>query len=357
MISLTALAISVLWAVAALSSGTRATPAAARRTAACWATGLLAVSLIPAVARPADPLGAWLGLPIAAWAPGTALAAVCVCGLLATALAPAADHPPRTVALVCLLFAAATGHLAVRHPVADALLWACSIALAWPFLRGPGYLMAQAAGMACAGWGVPLGALARSVAWTTRAPMAVLVAVTAVPVHATALPTPVRTAAAAFAAVAAAYALAQVDVRRVLAGLALSLNGFLLAGVAWQALAIAVSGLAMTTAALEARRGGLSLAIPNGSLTETPRLAVAFLVFGLAAVGFPPLLGFAGVHHAIEATPLLALAAAVNGITVLRAFLRLFGGVVHRTGEHDLTRMERYAVTIAAATLVAGVLV
>ncbi|MGW5052605.1 hypothetical protein [Actinokineospora sp. NPDC004072] len=347
MISLTPLVIAILWVVAGITTATRATPVAARRTAVHWATGLLAASLVPVI-------GAWLGLLAA---PSSALVAVALCGLLATALAPAADHPPRTLGLVCVLFAVDTAHLAFHHAVADVLLWACSVALALRFVRGPVYLLAQAVGMVCMGWGLTLAAQARALAWTTRAPMGVLVAVAVVPVDPTALPTPARTAIAALAVLAAGYAAAQNDARRGLAGLLLSLNCFLLTGIAWQAMAVAATGLAMTTAALTARRGDLSLSTPRGSLTATPRLAVAFLVFGLAAVGFPPLLGFAGTHHAIETTPLLAVAAAINGITILRAFLRLFGGTPHPTPEPDLTRLEHYAVTISATALALGVLV
>ena len=69
-------------------------------------------------------------------------------------------------------------------------------------------------------------------------------------------------------------------------------------------------------------------------------LAVCFLLTGLASVGFPGTLGFVAteilVDGAIEANPYVgvgvAVAAAINGIAVVRAYFRLFTGALVTAG-------------------------
>ncbi|HEX5740209.1 MAG TPA: hypothetical protein VFY17_01495, partial [Pilimelia sp.] len=123
--------------------------------------------------------------------------------------------------------------------------------------------------------------------------------------------------------------------------------------------AVAGGGLAMTLATARARRGPLLLGAPGGaSGGRTPRLAVAVLWCGLAATGFPPLLGFVsqelvlGTLHAQAAALAVGAVAvtAVNMVTVLRCHLLLVGGRHHR-GARDLTAREVWAVTAAGVVL------
>ncbi|CRK59653.1 NADH-ubiquinone oxidoreductase chain M [Alloactinosynnema sp. L-07] len=357
MVSLTGLAAVAAWTITGMAVGRIAEPRAARRAAVWCATGVLAFAVAEwVVAAPARStvVAVWAGVQVGAGSPGTALAAVCLCGLLVMAMASVVDHAPAVLGRVCLLFAIACGYVAMTHPLADLALWILAMAVAWRWVRGPVYLLAQLAGAVGLVWGIGIGGFARSAVWFARAPMGVLVGLSMVPLSSAPISGSLRVAAAVVAVCAAVYAVVQDDARRMLGGLMVSLNGFLLTGGAWQVLAVACAGLGMTLAAVEARRGPLSLSTPSGSLTETPRLATALLVFGLGAVGFPPLLGFHGVHAAIEATLPLAVAAAVNGITVLRAFFGLFAGTAAHIGEPDLTALERYAVFVAGAAMVLG---
>lgn len=178
--------------------------------------------------------------------------------------------------------------------------------------------------------------------------------------------------AAVSAVCAAALGIVQENARRGLAYLMMSQTAMVTFGLAnpspvarsgallaFQVLSLSLSGFAMTLTALEARRGALSLRTPGGSFARTPRLAAAFLILGLATVGFPLSAGFAAedllVQGAVEASPLLDIcvlaASALNGIAVMRAFFMLFAGRRPQVGEQDLTRRETYALTVAMAAL------
>ncbi len=174
------------------------------------------------------------------------------------------------------------------------------------------------------------------------------------------------------AVVAAALGLAQSNARRALAFLVMSQTGLVAFGLdtsssvaqvgallTWQVLGVATAGFAMTLASLEARRGDLSLRHPAGSFTRTPRMAVAFLFMGFASVGLPLTVGFVAedllVQGSVEEFPVLAfaliLATALNGVSVMRAFFKLFSGSSEHIGEQDLTRREAGALTVVMATL------
>ena len=174
------------------------------------------------------------------------------------------------------------------------------------------------------------------------------------------------------AVLAAALGIAQTDARRALASLVMSQTGLVAFGLdtsspvaqigallTWQVIGVATAGFAMTLASLEARRGSLSMNVPGGSFTRTPRMAVAFLFMGFASVGLPLTLGFVAedllVQGSVDEFPLLAfaliLATALNGISVMRAFFTLFSGSSKHIGERDLTRREAAALTILMATL------
>lgn len=133
--------------------------------------------------------------------------------------------------------------------------------------------------------------------------------------------------------------------------------------VAWTASGLALTGFAMTVAALESRRGALPLSQFAGGHGRMPFLAASFLVLGLASVGFPGTLGFVGAELLADGAtarfPLfgfsLLLASALNGITVLRMYLASFCGARDRSSQAmRLTLRERVAVTCLVLLLVAG---
>ncbi len=123
---------------------------------------------------------------------------------------------------------------------------------------------------------------------------------------------------------------------------------------------LAQAGFTAALWCLEARRGTLRVDRHSGGHDRTPGLAGAFLFLGLAGVGLPGTLGFVAedlvFHAALEHRPWvgvgMVVATALNGITVLRLFLALFGGALRRTGEPDLLRRERLALVGLAVTLV-----
>ena len=177
------------------------------------------------------------------------------------------------------------------------------------------------------------------------------------------------------AVVAGALGVVQTSARRALAYfmmsqtalVSLSLDGRSEVGLAgslldWQVLALATTGFAMTISALEARRGELSLATHSGYFSRTPRMAAGFMLMGLASVGFPMTLGFVAedllAQGAIESNPAWAFAliaaTALNGMTVMRAFFRLFSGRRIHTGETDLTGRESYALSLVLLALLIG---
>ncbi|GGK03648.1 hypothetical protein GCM10010123_37000 [Pilimelia anulata] len=115
----------------------------------------------------------------------------------------------------------------------------------------------------------------------------------------------------------------------------------------------------MAAAALAGRRGALRLR-DGGAYARTPRLAVGFLLAGLAVAGCPPLLGgladeltLRGARPAY-AIPLV-LAAAVQAVAVLRLYFGLFTGVRAHDGQRDLTGREVFALTVGLAALLLAV--
>ena len=131
----------------------------------------------------------------------------------------------------------------------------------------------------------------------------------------------------------------------------------------WLSSGLALTGFGLTIWWLEARRGRLSLAGLHGGYEHTPLLAVCFLLTGLGSVGFPGTLGFVGaeliVDGAVQAYPIMGigvvLAAALNGIAVVKAYFALF------TGRRQVSRLnlrmrmrERLAILVLAALLLTG---
>jgi NADH-quinone oxidoreductase subunit M len=151
----------------------------------------------------------------------------------------------------------------------------------------------------------------------------------------------------ATAVYAAGMALVQRDARRFFAYLFLSHASLVLVGLElhtamtltgalalWFSAALSLAGFGLTLRALEARFGRLTLVDFRGLYEHAPALAVCFLLMGLASVGFPGTLGFVAaellVDGAVQASPYVGLAvvlaAALNGIAVVRAYFLLFTG-------------------------------
>lgn len=145
----------------------------------------------------------------------------------------------------------------------------------------------------------------------------------------------------------AAVAVFQSDARRACGYLFVSQSALVLAGldgtspealagalVVWLASAVAFTGIARCILVLEVRRGRLDLTTFHGGYEQFPHLATSFLGFGLACIGFPGTLGFAGeellVQGTVTAFPLLGfavvLASALTGFTVLRMYFSFFCG-------------------------------
>jgi NADH-quinone oxidoreductase subunit M len=178
---------------------------------------------------------------------------------------------------------------------------------------------------------------------------------------------------------AAGMATVQTDARRFFAYLFLSHASLILVGMElhtvwslsgalalWISVVLSLGGLGLTLRALEARLGRLALTEYRGLYDHSPALAVCFLLTGLASVGFPGTMGFVAsemlVTGVVEASPVVGvvaiLAAALNGIAILRAYLLLFTGKRHvSTVSLAITGRERFAVlTLAALILLGGLL-
>ncbi len=176
---------------------------------------------------------------------------------------------------------------------------------------------------------------------------------------------------------AAGMATVQTDGRRLFAYLFLSHASLILVGMQlhtpitltgslalWHSVMLSLCGLGLTLRALEARLGRLSLTRYHGLYEHSPALAVCFLLTGLASVGFPGTMGYVAaevlVDGVVAANPLVGIAtivaAALNGIAILRAYLLLFTGRRHvSTVSLAITHRERFAVlTLTAIILMAG---
>jgi NADH-quinone oxidoreductase subunit M len=177
---------------------------------------------------------------------------------------------------------------------------------------------------------------------------------------------------------AAIAALSELSTRRVIALLSLSQASFILAGlesrnaegitgamVHWLVVAVATTGITLVYRLIEARSSRAArLNSFLGLAGRMPRLAVFFAVFGLALVGLPGTLGFVAedllFHGALESHPMLGLAlplaTALNAISILRVFARIFLGKAPASVAvlPDAYRTERWAVSVCAVVLVIG---
>jgi NADH-quinone oxidoreductase subunit M len=175
---------------------------------------------------------------------------------------------------------------------------------------------------------------------------------------------------------AAAMAVVQQETRRCFAYLFLSHASLVLVGLElqtvisltgalclWISVSLSLAGLGLTLRALEARVGRLSLASFHGFYEQSPMLAMCFGLTGLASVGFPGTLGFVAteivVDGAVAASPWVGLgvvvAAAINGIAIVRMYFLLFTGARRAsTVSLKVGVRERLAVLTLAALILGG---
>jgi len=173
-------------------------------------------------------------------------------------------------------------------------------------------------------------------------------------------------------------ALTENSPRRLLAFLALSQSACILAGlesrtaegitgalVHWFVVTVSTMGLFGVLRLLEVRFGeNLTASRYLGLAEHAPRLAVFFIVFGLALVGLPGTLSFCSqdllIHGTLKSHPqtglLLPIATAMNAVSVFRLFARLFLGK-RRTGftvRADALPRERWILATGALFVVVG---
>ena len=129
----------------------------------------------------------------------------------------------------------------------------------------------------------------------------------------------------------------------------------------WLSVIVSLGGFGLVLRAIEARRGRIILGEHLGLYDHTPALALCFMVTGLGSVGFPGTLGFIGtellVDGAVTVYPYvgaaIVVAAAMNGIAVVRAYLLLFAGPRHSsTVSLALGARERIAILSVLAIVV-----
>jgi NADH-quinone oxidoreductase subunit M len=175
-------------------------------------------------------------------------------------------------------------------------------------------------------------------------------------------------------AISAVYAgvLAMVsnDLRRLIGWLSISQAGLMIVGLCslqedgvtgavayWVSYGTAVTGLALTIWAVQARMGTTRISELGGLVRSAPRLTVAFAAFAVASVGFPGSLGFVAedllVHGVLEVNPILGVtmivATAFNGIALVRALFRTFLGPSRTDAPADLRPRELWVVGGLAA--------
>jgi len=175
---------------------------------------------------------------------------------------------------------------------------------------------------------------------------------------------------------AGGMALVQREARRFFCYLFLSHSSLVLVGIelvaplgltgalcVWVSVGLSLVGFGITLRSIESRIGRVSLAEYQGLYDHTPTLAALFLLTGLASIGFPGTIGFIGTELLIEgaatAFPLIGMtvvmAAALNGIAVLRVYFRIFTGARHSASFSLRARLpERIAVLILVALIIGG---
>jgi NADH-quinone oxidoreductase subunit M len=131
----------------------------------------------------------------------------------------------------------------------------------------------------------------------------------------------------------------------------------------WFSVGISLAGFGICLRSVEARIGRVSLADYHGLYEQMPSIAGFFLLTGLASIGFPGTIGFIAmellIEGAVEIYPLvgtaIVLAAALNGISILNAYFRIFAG--RRTSSVislSARPTERIAVILLSLLILAG---
>lgn len=182
--------------------------------------------------------------------------------------------------------------------------------------------------------------------------------------------------ALASAIYAAGMALVQQEVRRYFSYFLLSYSAIVLVGLTmdrltglagglcvWLSAGLAIAGMGTVLRAVEARVGHLSLSRFHGLYEQVPLLAAFFLLCGLAVVGFPGTFGFIGnemlfdgaLATGIHVGLALIFATAVNGISLLAVYFRIFTGGQHKSTISIARRpAERFAVLCLTFIILAG---
>ncbi len=175
----------------------------------------------------------------------------------------------------------------------------------------------------------------------------------------------------------AGMALVQTDQRRFFCFLFLSNSSLVWVGLAtvtpigmtgglaiWFAAILSLSGFGLSLRAIESRMGRLSLKDYHGLYEHMPLLAGFFLLSGLASAGFPGTIGFIAIDLLFDGVNQIypyvgvavVIATALNGISVLKVYFRLFTGKRHVASISLGPRWtERVALlALAAMMLIAG---
>jgi len=176
---------------------------------------------------------------------------------------------------------------------------------------------------------------------------------------------------------ASGMALVQRDARRFFCFIFLSHSSLVLVGLelttevgltgalcVWLSVGVALGGFGLTLRAVEARRGRLSLVEYQGLYEHTPELACCFVLTGLASVGFPGTVGFIGSELLVDGAvgiypwigPTVVVAAALNGIALVKAYFVLFTGTRYSSSVSlAIGPREKWAVlSLAALVLIGG---
>ena len=175
---------------------------------------------------------------------------------------------------------------------------------------------------------------------------------------------------------AAGMALVQTDARRFFAFLFISHSSLVLAGLEianpigmtgalciWLETGLSLGGVALTLRAVEARIGRISLDQYHGLFDHMPYLGSLFLLTGLTAIGFPGGLAFVGMELLVEGTvevypavgAIIVMAAALNGVAILRVYFRIFTGTRHIATVPLSARPAERFIAITLSLLILGV--
>ena len=174
---------------------------------------------------------------------------------------------------------------------------------------------------------------------------------------------------------AAGMVLVQREARRFFCYLFLSHSSLVLVGLevatpigltgalcVWLSVGVSLAGFGLTLRAVEARTGRLSMAEYHGLYAHMPRLATFFLLTGLASIGFPGTVGFVGAELLVEGAvhiyplvgTLVVVTAALNGIAILHAYFRLFGGTEFTATISLRGRVPEHIAVLTLSALILG---